>query len=108
MNWLKIVIAVIFEVGWVIGLTHASSVFEWILTIIAIFLSFYLLIEASIVLPVGTSYAAVVGLGTTGVTLFDFLFFGQPFNLGKIILIIPVFLGVINLKVVTTSAGRRA
>ena len=36
----KIVIAALFEVGWVIGLTHASSVFEWILTVIAIFLSF--------------------------------------------------------------------
>lgn len=108
MNWLKIIIASIFEVGWVIGLTHASSVFEWILPIIAIFLSFYLLIEASKVLPVGTSYAVFVGLGTTGVTLFDFLFFGQPFNLGKIILIITLLLGVISLKLVTTSDGGRS
>ena len=108
MNWLKIIIASVFEVGWVIGLTHASSVFEWILTIIAIFLSFYLLIEASKVLPVGTSYAVFVGLGTTGVTLFDFLFFGQPFNLGKIILIITLLLGVISLKLVTTSDGGRS
>ena len=105
MNWLKIVIAALFEVGWVIGLTHASSVFEWILTVIAIFLSFYLLIDASKVLPVGTSYAVFVGLGTTGVTLADFIFFDQPFNPGKIILIMTLLLGVICLKLVTTNEG---
>ncbi|WP_210137532.1 multidrug efflux SMR transporter [Staphylococcus sp. GDH8C109P] len=108
MNWLKIVIAAIFEVGWVIGLTHALSIFEWILTVIAMFLSFYLLIEASKVLPVGTSYAVFVGLGTTGVTLFDFIFFGQPFNPGKIVLIITLLLGVISLKLVTTNEGGRS
>src|SRR5699024_8264896 len=98
MNELKIVIAPLFEVGWVIGLTHASSVFEWILTVIAIFLSFYLLIDASKVLPVGTSYAVFVAPGTTGVTLADFIFFDQPFNSEKIILIMTLLLGVICLK----------
>ena len=36
MNWIKIVIAAMFEVGWVVGLTHASSRIEWLLTAIAI------------------------------------------------------------------------
>jgi paired small multidrug resistance pump len=66
MNWLKIVIAALFEVGWVVGLTHASNTIEWLGTVIAIFLSFYLLIQASKVLPAGTTYAIFVGLGTTG------------------------------------------
>ena len=101
MNWLKIIIASVFEVGWVIGLTHATSVIEWLLTIIAIFLSFYLLIEASKWLPVGSAYAVFVGLGTTGVTVFDFLFFGQPVVIGKIILIITLIIGVVGLKLVT-------
>ena len=70
--------------------------------------NFYLLIEASKVLPVGTSYAVFVGLGTTGVTLFDFIFFGQPFNPGKIVLIITLLLGVISLKLVTTNEGGRS
>ena len=52
MNWIKIIIASIFEVGWVIGLTHATTGLEWMLTIIAIFLSFYLLIDASKMLPI--------------------------------------------------------
>lgn len=108
MNWIKIIVAAIFEVGWVVGLTHASTSFEWVLTIIAIFLSFYLLIDASKMLPVGTSYAVFVGLGTTGVTLFDFVFFGQEVNYGKIILILTLLAGVICLKLVTPNKGGKA
>ncbi|HLR20095.1 MAG TPA: SMR family transporter [Staphylococcus sp.] len=108
MNWIKIIVAAIFEVGWVVGLTHASTSFEWMLTIIAIFLSFYLLIDASKMLPVGTSYAVFVGLGTTGVTLFDFVFFGQEVNYGKIILILTLLAGVVCLKLVTPNKGGKA
>lgn len=108
MNWIKIIIASIFEVGWVVGLTHATTGLEWMLTLIAIFLSFYLLIDASKMLPVGTSYAVFVGLGTTGVTIFDFAFFGQEVNYGKIILILTLLLGVICLKLVTPNKGGEA
>lgn len=108
MNWIKIIIATFFEVGWVIGLTHASSWWEWLFTMIAIFVSFYLLVDASKVLPVGTTYAVFVGLGTTWVTLFDFLFFGEPFNVMKIMLIVILLAGVISLKLVTTNKGGEA
>jgi multidrug transporter EmrE-like cation transporter len=40
MNWLKIIIAALFEVGWVVGLTHASNTIEWFGTVIAIFFKF--------------------------------------------------------------------
>lgn len=108
MNWIKIIIATFFEVGWVIGLTHASSWWESLFTMIAIFVSFYLLVDASKVLPVGTAYAVFVGLGTTWVTLFDFLFFGEPFNVMKIMLIVILLAGVISLKLVTTNKGGEA
>ena len=108
MNWIKIIIATFFEVGWVIGLTHASSWWEWLFTMIAIFVSFYLLVDASKVLPVGSAYAVFVGLGTTWVTLFDFLFFGEPFNVMKIMLIVILLAGVISLKLATTNKGGEA
>jgi paired small multidrug resistance pump len=44
-SWLSIVIAAIFEVMWVIGLKHASNPLEWLGTLIAIFISFYLMIK---------------------------------------------------------------
>lgn len=28
-TWLSVIIAAVFEVGWVIGLKHASGILEW-------------------------------------------------------------------------------
>ena len=49
--WVQVVIAGLFEVVWVIGLKHASSPIEWGVTLVAIFLSFYWMIEAGNHLP---------------------------------------------------------
>lgn len=103
MNWLKVVIGACFEVAWVIGITHATTVETWVLTIIAIAMSFALLLNASKTLPVGTAYATFVGLGTTGVTIVDFFIFDEPFNMVKLLFIICLLLGVIGLKMTTTE-----
>ncbi|UXS75455.1 DMT family transporter [Staphylococcus chromogenes] len=103
MNWLKVIVGAIFEVGWVVGLTHATTPLEWLLTVVAITLSFVLLLNTTKHLPVGTAYATFVGLGTSGVTLMDFIIFGEPFNFIKILLIFILLLGVIGLKMATTE-----
>lgn len=103
MNWLKIIIGAVFEVAWVVGLMHASNMIEWIVTVIAIVFSFYLLIDASKSLPVGTAYAVYVGLGASGVAIADFAIFGEPVVIGKVILIITLIIGVVGLKLVTTE-----
>ncbi|GLC87187.1 DMT family transporter [Lysinibacillus piscis] len=100
-QWLRVVIAAVFEVSWVIGLKHASTVWEWLATAVAIFISFYLLIKAGEHLPVGTVYAVFVGLGTAGTVCADSLLFGEPWKLAKIVCIIVLLLGVIGLKLVT-------
>lgn len=100
-HWMKLLIASILEVGWVIGLAHAASIFEWMLTIIAIILCNYLLISATKVLPTGTAYAVFVGLGTAGAVISEMVFFQEPFNLIKISLIVLLLIGVIGLKLVT-------
>ena len=100
-EWLKIVIAACFEVVWVVGLTHASSFFEWLVTVIAIIISFYYLIVAGEKLPVGTVYAVFVGLGAAGTVVVDILVFGEEANLIKLGLIALLLLGVIGLKLTT-------
>jgi paired small multidrug resistance pump len=52
-------------------------------------------------LPVGTVYAVFVGLGTAGTVLSEIIFFGEPFKVEKIILILLLLAGVIGLKLVT-------
>lgn len=74
ITWFKIVIAAIFEVLWVIGLKHADNTGAWIITIISIIISFYLLIMAGRDLPVGTAYAVFVGLGTAGTIFAETVF----------------------------------
>ncbi|MFD3257013.1 multidrug efflux SMR transporter [Paenibacillus lentus] len=100
-NWIKVVIAAFFEVFWVIGLKHADDFWTWTGTVIAIIVSFYLMIMAGRKLPVGTVYAVFVGLGTAGTVFSDIVFFGEPFKLAKFILILVLLAGVIGLKLVT-------
>lgn len=100
-DWVKVFIAAFFEVFWVIGLKHANSIWEWTGTVIAIIISFYLMIMAGRKLPVGTVYAVFVGLGTAGTVFSDIVIFGEPFKVVKIILILILLAGVIGLKLVT-------
>ncbi|CAD2072307.1 DMT family transporter [Phocicoccus pinnipedialis] len=106
--WLKLLTASILEIGWVVGITHSDSIFDWSITIVALIICFYLLISSTLVLPVGSSYAIFVGLGATGVTLMDFLVFDLPFNIWKVIFIVILLVGVIGLKLVTDEEEEAA
>ncbi|CAM5209584.1 Paired small multidrug resistance pump OS=Ureibacillus acetophenoni OX=614649 GN=SAMN05877842_11590 PE=3 SV=1 [Ureibacillus acetophenoni] len=100
-HWIKLLIAVLFEVLWVIGLAHSSSLWTWSGTIIAIIACNYFLITATQALPTGTAYAVFVGLGTVGAVVSEILFFGESIQFMKIFFIALLLVGVIGLKLVT-------
>jgi paired small multidrug resistance pump len=100
-NWIKVFIGAFFEVLWVIGFKHANGLWTWTGTVISIIISFFVIILAGRKLPVGTVYAVFVGLGTAGTVLSEIIFFGEPFKVEKIILILLLLAGVIGLKLVT-------
>jgi paired small multidrug resistance pump len=104
LQWMKVFFAAFFEVFWVVGLKHADNVWEWAGTGVSIIISFYALIAAGNKLPVGTVYAVFVGLGTAGTVISDILFFGEPFDIVKILLILVLLAGVVGLKLVTTDS----
>ncbi|HCM90267.1 MULTISPECIES: multidrug efflux SMR transporter [Vagococcus] len=97
-SWFLILVAAVFEVMWVVGLKHASNPLEWGGTIIAIMVSFYLMIKAGEKLPVGTVYAVFVGLGTTGTILMDAFVFKQPVNIMTVVFLVILLIGVMGLK----------
>lgn len=105
-NWIQVFVACFFEVLWVIGLTHAQSFWAWTGTVIAIVLSNYLMIKAGETLPVGSVYAVFVGIGTAGTVISEMIFFGEPFKLSKILLIILLLIGVMGLKLVTKEKNQ--
>ena len=102
-DWLKVLIAAVFEVCWVIGLKHADDFWSWVGTAVAIFVSFYLMIIAGRKLPVGTVYAVFVGLGTAGTVLAEIILFVEPFKFGKIALIVVILSGVTGLKLLSSQ-----
>lgn len=101
--WISVVIAAFFEVVWVIGLKHADSVLEWGGTLIAIIISFYLMIMAGRDLAVGTVYAVFVGLGTAGTVLAEIILFDAPVISAKLALIVLLLSGVISLKMLSNQ-----
>ncbi|MEK3775637.1 multidrug efflux SMR transporter [Paenibacillus sp. FSL K6-4396] len=105
-TWMSVVVAALFEVGWVIGLKHASGLLEWSFTLVAILISFSLMIAASRTLPVGTVYAVFVGLGTAGTVLAEIILFDATVQAGKMILIGILLLGVIGLKMLSKEKSK--
>lgn len=106
-HWLYVILGGVVEVLWVSGLKHSTNILEWILTIAAIAVSFYLIIDASKLLPVGTVYAVFTGLGTAGTVLTEMLVFGEPFSWLKTLLILVLLAGVIGLKLITADEGAK-
>ena len=106
--WLMVLMAACFEVGWVIGLKHANSTIEWVITMICIIVSFGVLIYAGRFIPVGTVYAVFVGLGTVGTVIMDMVLFGAPVRPLVLVFIFTLLVGVIGLKLATPDEKETA
>ena len=77
--WLYVMIGSLAEIAWVSGLKHSITLSDWILTILAISLSFWLILIASGKLPVGTVYIVFTGVGTAGTVAAEMILYGEPF-----------------------------
>lgn len=104
MAWLYVLLVGIVEVFWVLGLKYSSLLWHWVLTVLLIVASFYLIIKACEKLPAGTVYAVFTGMGATGIVMLDFLFFQAPFSWAKLALIGLIITGVVGLRL-TTGEG---
>ncbi len=104
--WFLVYISTFFEVSWVTGLKHATTVLEWMGTAICIVISFYLLITATKKLPISTVYAVFTGLGAAGTVLIELLFFTNEVNWLKLGLCTVLIAGVVGLKMVTTEPSQ--
>ena len=105
-HWFIVLLAVLFEILWVIGLKHSHSIWAWSGTAIAVVFTFYLLLLAGRFLPVGTVYTVFTGLGTAGTILVGVLFFGESLSIAKILLLVILLVGVIGLKTVTSHEAK--
>jgi quaternary ammonium compound-resistance protein SugE len=101
MNWIILVIAGIFEVGFTtcLKLSNNFSNMKWsIAFFICITLSFILLNKATQTLPMGTAYAVWTGIGAVGTVLVGIFFFEEPANFWRIFFIATLIASILGLK----------
>jgi len=101
MQWLKVILSGLIEVVWVTCLNYAHNTFTWLITLLFIALSFYLMLSATKQLPVGTVYAVFVGIGAAGTVIVDMLFINHVISPMKLLFIILLIIGIIGLKIST-------
>ena len=104
MVWIILVIAGLFEVGWVIGLKYTEGftrLWPSVWTVLAMIISLWLLGIAVKSLPVGTAYAIWVGVGAVGTVALGIVLFGEPADSARLISIGLIIVGIVGLKLAT-------
>ncbi len=106
MNWIMLIIAGLFEVGFATCLGKAreagSNTAAWMAGFfICLAISMFLLYKASQSLPIGTAYAVWTGIGAVGTVLIGIFFFKEPASFWRLFFITTLIVSIIGLKAVT-------
>lgn len=107
MNWIILIIAGIFEIGFTSCLgkaqeTSGKESYLWYAGfVICLIVSMALLIKATETLPMGTAYAVWTGIGAVGTVLMGILFFNEPAHFWRIFFIFTLIASIVGLKAVS-------
>jgi quaternary ammonium compound-resistance protein SugE len=107
MNWLLLIIAGLFEVGFATCLGKAkltSGIIStyWMLGfLICLGISMFLLYRASLTLPIGTAYAVWTGIGAVGTVIVGLIWFNEPATFWRIFFMVTLIASVVGLKTVS-------
>jgi len=104
MAWIYLLIAGLLEIGWAISLKYAQGFTRLgpsVATIILLILSFAFLSIALRTLPVGTAYTIWTGIGAVGTVILGIVLFREPLELGRLVCIGLIIIGVIGLRLVS-------
>ncbi len=106
MNWIILIIAGLFEVGWALGLKYSdgfTKLWPSVATVAAIVISLCLLGIAMKTLPTGTAYAVWTGIGMIGTVIGGIILMGDPVNTLRIVSLVMIMAGIVGLKIATPS-----
>ena len=107
MNWIILIIAGLFEVGFAacLGKARLSSgmtAIGWYGGfLVCLTISMLLLIKATQELPIGTAYAVWTGIGAVGTVIIGILFFKEPADFWRLFFITTLIASIIGLKFVS-------
>ena len=101
MAWLRLVVGGLFEVGFTTCLRFVDGFrnLPWTLGFLAsVTLSMGLLERAARDIPMGTAYAIWGGIGAAGTVLVGILWFGEPVNSVRILLLLALIACIVGLR----------
>jgi quaternary ammonium compound-resistance protein SugE len=107
MNWIILIIAGLFEVGFASCLARAkestgtTATFWFAGFFVCLSVSMYLLYRATQTLPIGTAYAVWTGIGAVGTVIMGIIFFKEPADFWRLFFIVTLIGSIIGLKSVT-------
>lgn len=101
MAWSLLLVAGLLEIVWSISMKASDGFTKHLftgITLVAAWLSFWLLGLAMKSLPVGTAYAVWTGIGAVGASVLGILLFKEPATAGRILCIAAIVGGILGLK----------
>ena len=104
MNWILLILAGLFEIGWPLGLKLSQTptfnkYIAFAIAGISMSLSGYLLWQAQKTIPIGTAYAVWTGIGAVGTLIVGILFYGDSSSVYRMLSALLIVIGIIGLKV---------
>lgn len=109
MNWILLIIASVFEVGWPLGFKlsglHPEKFWTYImLSVISMALSGIFLYFAQKTIPVSTAYIIWTGIGAIGTFVLGISFFGDTASMTRMFFALLILVGIVGLELTTQSA----
>lgn len=107
-SWVFLLVAALFEIVWAVGIKYTQGFTRpWpsVGTLAAMGVSFFLLAQATRVLPIGTAYAVWTGIGAAGTAILGMLVFKEPATVARLLCVVMIVAGVVGLKLFTPAAG---
>jgi quaternary ammonium compound-resistance protein SugE len=108
MNWIILIIAGLFEVGFASCLGKTKETSGMVATLwmggffICLSISMFLLYKATQTLPIGTAYAVWTGIGAVGTVLIGIIIFKEPATFWRLFFLTTLISSLIGLKVVSS------
>lgn len=108
MNWIILIIAGLFEVGFTSCLgkakeTSGTESYLWYSGfLVSLILSMVLLMKATQSLPLGTAYAVWTGIGAVGTVLVGIFIFKEPATFWRLFFIFTLIASIVGLKAVSS------
>ncbi len=107
MNWIILIIAGFFEVGFATCLgkakeTSGTTSMLWLGGFfVSLTISMVLLYRAAQTLPIGTAYAVWTGIGAVGTVIVGILVFKEPADFWRIFFMTTLIASIVGLKFVS-------